>query len=311
MGINYWPQSGEPIKSLCVYTTIYPGVEAYLRDWFQSIQKQTDQDYQLWIGLDAVSVEEAIGAMGGEPKATWVMANTGDTPAQVRQRALEQIVEICDGVVLVDSDDILHASRVAAAREALQLSDLAGCALRLVDQQGRDLNITFSIPPGLSPESVFPRNNIFGLSNSAFRTEFLRRCLPIPAAAVPVDWFLGTRAWLYGARLTFDRRIQMDYRQHGKNMTQVRPPFSEEQISRDTERVLQHFQIVRNSSILGAMAGRVQELVDVAADVELFYRKVVLQPNRFDSYVEAFNALEPAPLWWSSVAHPSLRNIWA
>ena len=52
-------------------------------------------------------------------------------------------METCSGVVLVDSDDLLHPSRVAAARAALQASELAGCALCLIDQHGKDLDLTF------------------------------------------------------------------------------------------------------------------------------------------------------------------------
>lgn len=301
---------GNLTGTLGVYTTIYPGVEAYLQDWYRSVREQSDRDYQLWIGLDTLPVDVAIDAMGGDPGATWVTAVPGDTPAQIRQQALERIVETCEGVVLVDSDDILHPSRVAAAREALSSSDLAGCALRLVDHEGADLRLTFGLPPMVRPEDLLPRNNVFGFSNSAVRTNLLRRCLPIPAMAVLVDWFLATKAWLYGARLAFDEIARMDYRQHGANMTQVRPPFSSRQIIRDTERVLHHFQIVRASSPVGFMPGRLTELESVAADVELFYREIAFYPARLECYTQALNALELTPLWWSSVAHPALRQMW-
>ncbi len=302
---------GGPIKALALYTTIYPGVEPYLGDWYRSVVEQTDQDFQLWIGLDALSIEAAKDAMGGDAKAIWVAAAPGDTPAQIRQRALAQIVEAGDGVVLVDSDDVLHASRVASARKALRSSDLAGCALRLVDQQGRDLGLTFGLPPHARSEDVLPRNNVFGLSNSAFRSDLLRRCLPIPASAALVDWFLATRAWLYGARLAFDAVVRMDYRQHGANMAQVRPPFTPGQVSRDTERVRQHFQILRAAAKKDCLADRLAELERVAADVEAFHQCVVLQAARLDLYVQALEALEMPPLWWSCVAHPSLKKMWS
>lgn len=298
------------ISSLALYTTVYPGVEPFLRDWYRSVRAQTDQNYRLWIGLDALEIGAVREAMGGDPQATWIEAAFGETPAQIRQRALAQIVETCDGVVLVDSDDVLHISRVAAARLALQESDLAGCALRLVDQRGRDLGLTFSLPPQTKPEDVLPRNNIFGLSNTAFRAELLSRCLPIPAAVKLVDWFLATRAWLFGSVLSFDRIIQMDYRQHGANMARVRPPFNSQQIVQDTELVRWHFQAVRAASRKNCMADRLAELEQVAADVETFYQGVVLQPTRLECYVHALNALEPALLWWSCVAHPSLAYMW-
>lgn len=299
-----------PIKTLALYTTIYPGVEAFLGDWYRSVQEQTDQDYQLWIGLDTMGIEAAIDAMGGDPGATWVTAAAGDTPAQVRQRAFSRIVEDCDGVVLVDSDDVLHASRVASARAALQTSDLAGCALQLVDEHGRNIGMTMGLPPQTGVEEVFPRNNVFGLSNSAFRSDLLRRCLPIPASAALVDWFLATQAWLYGARLVFDPDTRMDYRQHGANMARVRPPFNELQVVQDTERVRHHFQIVRTSPLERGLTDRFAAVERVAADIEAFHLHVVLRPAQLECYVQALNALETVPLWWSCIAHPSLRQMW-
>ena len=43
--------------TLAVYTTIYPGVEPYLGDWYRSLCQQTDQEFQLWIGLDHLESE--------------------------------------------------------------------------------------------------------------------------------------------------------------------------------------------------------------------------------------------------------------
>jgi hypothetical protein len=192
----------------------------------------------------------------------------------------------------------------------LHASDLAGCALRLVDAQGRDLGKVFGLPEQRRPDDVLPRNNIFGLSNSSFRSDLLRRCLPIPAAVVLVDWFLATRAWLSGASLAFDPEVGMDYRQHGANMARVRPPFSQHQVCQDAQRVRQHFQIVRTVPLERARADRFAELARVAADIESFYSHIVLQPVRLDRYVQALNLLEPAPLWWSCVAHPALQQMW-
>lgn len=296
--------------TLCLYTTIYPSAKPYLSDWYRSVLRQTDRGFQLWIGLDAMSVEEATAAFGEEVKATWVLAKHGDTPAQVRQRALGRIIDRHEAVVLVDSDDILHESRVAAARADLQRSDLSGCALNLVDQTGASLDMVMTVPSGLSPEELFPRNNIFGLSNSAFRTELLRRCLPLPSEVVLVDWFLATRAWLYGGRLLFDRTARMDYRQHDQNMAQVRPPFTELQIRRDTKRVLHHLHIVKRGLAQEAIGERVQLLDEVMDDIRVFHDKIVVQASILDSYLESLNKLSPVPMWWVHVAHPTLRSMW-
>ena len=298
------------MTALALYTTVYPGVERYLAAWHRSVRAQTDQDFQLWIGLDKIGIEAATGAMGGDPGAIWVPGARGDTPAQVRQRALAQIVGRHDGVVLVDSDDVLHPARLAVARAMLDRDDVAGCALRLVDQEGQDMGLTFGLPPQSAPEDVLPRNNVFGLSNSALRADLLRRCLPIPPTVALVDWFLATRAWLFGARMAFDNEVGMDYRQHGANMVRVIPPFQDQQVAQDTERVRRHFQIVQTSPIDGALSRRLARLARVAEDIEVFHERVATRPARLRRYVRALNALETAPLWWSCVANPSLRHMW-
>ena len=42
-------------ERLAVYTTIHPGCEPYLASWCDSIRRQTDRDFDLWIGLDALA----------------------------------------------------------------------------------------------------------------------------------------------------------------------------------------------------------------------------------------------------------------
>ncbi len=42
------------LKKVALCTTIYPGVEAYLPDWYRSVRAQTDRDFQLWVGLDGI-----------------------------------------------------------------------------------------------------------------------------------------------------------------------------------------------------------------------------------------------------------------
>jgi hypothetical protein len=171
--------------------------------------------------------------------------------------------------------------------------------------------LTFDLPEELGPEDVFPRNNVFGFSNSAFRSELLKQCLPIPAGAVLVDWFLATRAWLLGARLTFDHVPRMDYRQHPTNTARVRFPFSRDQVISDTALVRRHFQFLLTEHALGYVVERYAALKRVTKEVEKFHRHVVLDPVQLDSYVEALNALQPPLLWWSCVAHPALGHMWS
>ena len=298
------------IRKLAVCTAIYPSVERFLPAWHASLSAQTDQCFDLWIGLDSIARERVERVIGATVTAQWVSASPGATPAEVRQCVLSQVGSSYDGVVLVDSDDLLHPSRVAAARAALRDCDLTGCALQIIDHDGQDLFLTLGLPPGFRLSNVLPRNNLFGLSNSAFRSELLLRCLPIPASVDLVDWFLATRAWLLGARLGFDNTTRMRYRQHGGNMARVRRPFTEEQVIQDTRMVRKHFRILRTGGGEGYVAERFAELERVAEDVEVFYQRVILDSARLTQYVAAFNGLAIPPIWWACVAYPALEHFW-
>jgi hypothetical protein len=296
--------------ALAVYTTIYPAGEAYLTDWYRSLQQQSDQDFDLWIGLDGLARDSVQSILGRDREAHWIELPSGATPARIRQEALAQIVGAYSEVVLVDSDDVLHPTRVAAARASLQSGELTGCALRLIDHEGESLDRTFGLSVDLAPDDIFPRNNIFGFSNSAFRSDLLRRCLPIPTDAALVDWFLATRSWLLGAKLVFDPVPRMDYRQYLTNTARVVYPVDADQIISDTARVRRHFQLVLAELSRDFVTDRVATLRMVAAEVEEFYKQIVLHPVRLDDYVRAFNALHPAPLWWATVAYPTLGHMW-
>ncbi len=299
-----------PRTALALYTTVYPGVERYVTEWYKSVCEQTDRDFELWIGLDELERESVQQLLGVDVKANWIEGAPGDSPAQVREKALAMIVNVASEVVLVDSDDLLHPTRVAAARLALQTSDLAGCALRLVGQQGEDLESIFTLPSHRRPDDVLPRNNVFGFSNSAYRVELLKRILPIPADAVLVDWFMSTRAWLLDTKLSFDCEPRMDYRQHPQNMALVRLPFSSDQVIRATALVSGHFKLVLADPPKEFIHSRFLELERVAREVEEFSQRVIPEPRLLAAYVKKFNAMAAPQIWWSCVAHPALRDLW-
>ena len=91
----------------------------------------------------------------------------------------------------------------------------------------------------------------------------------------------------------------------------MRAPFDEQQVIEDTERVRQHFRLVRASALEGADPQRVAELERAAADVEAFHERVVLRPALLARYVEALNEQQATHLWWAWVANPTLRHLWA
>lgn len=295
---------------LALFTTVYPGVEPFLADWLRSVRDQTDGDVRLWIGVDGLAVAAVCDAMGGDPGARWVHARPGQSPVQLRQRVWREILPTCEGIVMVDSDDILAPTRIAAARRALDRCDLAACALRLVDAGGRPLGPVLGARSAAEAAGLLPRHNVFGLSNTAFRCSLLQRCLPLPSGLAVADWYLATLAWLGGARLDFDPEARMDYRQHPHNMTQVLGPFTADRVARDTDLVRGHLELVQAGMGPEHAEDRKRQIAALAADVALFAERVVGDRRSLAAYVEALAALDLPPVWWISVAHPALAGRW-
>jgi hypothetical protein len=189
--------------------------------------------------------------------------------------------------------------------------DLIGCALRLVDEAGDDLGVTFGPTPGADYDKLLPSYNIFGLSNSAYRSQVLRRCLPIPADCVLIDWLLATRAWAGGATLAFDFTPRMAYRRHSRNTTPLLQPFTAQQVLTAAQLVVEHYRLVllMNEHWTGSDTRRAQ-LRGACDRAEFFQRAIASEQDKLERYVRELNRLTPAYVWWWCVAHPELEEIW-
>ena len=158
-----------------LYTTVHPASFPYLEPFFRSVLAQTDREFDFWLGVDALRPEALGSASGLLENATFVEAEPGDTPASLRGRAWAQIVTLYDAVIFVDSDDVLYPERVAAAKKQLEVSDVGGCALELVAENGASLNKVLRAPPESDWAELLPFSNVFGLSNTAYRCEVLAK----------------------------------------------------------------------------------------------------------------------------------------
>lgn len=296
-------------SNYAVYTTVYPAARPFLRHWYESVCQQSDCDFDLWIGADGITADEVSACLGEEPSAHWVLSGLGESGASLRLRAMELIIERYDAVIFVDSDDALINSRVASARQALLTHDVAGCALRVIDDAGRETGLVFGPEDGWSPAQLLSRHNVFGLSNTAYRASVLRRCLPFPRKCTLVDWFLATRAWMEGADLYFDRVPRMLYRQHENNTARVIPPFQASDIRRATRRVLEHFDFILPLAAHRS-GGFGQSLEDACRDITVFERTVCASPSLLADYTRALNRLQPRFVWWWAVANPQLEHLW-
>lgn len=298
---------------VALYSTVFPAVLPFVGSWYHSVLRQEDQAFTVHLALDGVSPADVAEAVGGTIEAEFTTAARGDTPALVRQRAWTDLCDRFDLVVMVDADDVLHPSRVAGAIQALESADVDACALRLVDREGRPLGATLGPGAGRTMGDCaawLPYRNLFGLSNTAYRTDYLRRWLPLPPDITAVDWYLATRACWDGATLTFDPVPRMDYRQHGRNIGRVLPPFDGAYLERATEVVLRHQQALLSLPLDAAGAAVRRGIARRVAEVKAF-SDAMRDATRRSDYLEAINEPRRAVYaWWEVVAMPELETLW-
>lgn len=292
-----------------LFTTVYPEGIKYLNDWSSSVTHQDTSDFDIWIGCDRLSPEEAQRAVGCHVEATWIIRNEDESPIQFRERAIRRMMDHYSEIVFVDSDDILEPSRVSAAQDALQHYDGYGCSMNIIDEDGRDLAIEFMRPRNIDLADILLKNNIFGLSNTAYRSETLKKCLSFPKMCVLLDWFIATRAMSNGADLFFDDIARMKYRQHSANTARVLPPFSAQQILYSTKLVLQHYELVLR--YIPELSLFFKEYIPLFQDKVLLFNSCMIQsPETLDEYIKRLNKLPAKHIWWSCVAHPDLEELW-
>lgn len=292
-----------------LYTTIYPGMECFLGDWCRSVNQQDCSDFDIWIGGDGVEMEILASLLDQHFAVTCISSIPEETPVSLRSRVILEMVARYDAIIFTDSDDLLGPDRVSAAIRGVGSNDVYGCALGLMDVNGNDLGLYFGLLEDETPDGVLPYRNFLGLSNTAWKSGMLEKCLPVPEQCVAMDWLLAVRAWGFGARIAFDDTIRMHYRQYGTNVACVVPPFSAEQIIRATAVVTEHFRkVTTGAECLSAQ--QLRTLREASDRIDIFRNTVMSSAAALGRYVTELNKLPPHRLWWMSVAHPALEDMW-
>ncbi len=297
------------MNDVAVFSTVYPEGNQFLPDWYHSILAQTDSSFDIWIGCDRISVSDAEKAMGGTFPATWILKEENESAIHLRERMVREIVKDYSMIIFVDSDDILMPTRVEAAKEALQSYDFYGCSMTLIDEWGVSLDRHFRLPENYDVSELMVRKNLFGLTNTAYLTDVLEKCLPFPDNCILLDWLIATKALNNSGRSYFDEQVRMLYRQHSLNTARVLPPFSREQILLSTKRVLDHYSCVL--AYIPNLSLKFKEKIILAqAEVAEFNIRILESEELLQLYVNELNELSIDHIWWSCVANPQLEGLW-
>lgn len=288
-----------------VFTVVYPAALPYLGAMVDSVRAQRDVPTTFVAALDEVT-ERDVAPFLRELTTPVELITVDGTPAEVRNRALSEVCGRYAAVIFQDADDIARAGRFGHHLRVLETVDVSGHALRLVDEHGVPVGHTLT-RPAEDLDDLLPRMNVFGFTNTAYRSSALADALPVPPDAVAVDWYVATRVRQLGSAMAFDPRSLADYRQHGGTTTRVHPPFSERHVAHAAEVAEAHLASLEfgGADPLSSNLRRRQQ------DLATFRSWTVERPEHVRRYVEALNVgTRRTYAWWEIVAQRELEHLW-
>ena len=280
-------------------TVFYPEALQYVSKWKTSVQKQDAQNFDLVIGLNGLSAEDVdISDISAN-----VQFVDGSHGMSLRRTLFQGLADTYDAAVLVDADDILLPRRVRVACDALREADVYGCAMHIVDEQLTPLDMVFPVekPP-------ITHGNVWGCSNTAYRTEVLCEAARFPDTCVLADWYMATLATSAGAQFVFDANPAMQYRVRSGAPTNPSEPYTPSVLRQATNLVEDHLKLVSNdpSVNLELHEQLQQRLSEVVA-----FRQAIQSDDIVRSYLQVLQTIVPSQrVWWECVAHTMLKDLW-
>lgn len=289
----------------CVYTTFFPSFERFIPDFILSLLKQDDTEFELVIALDGLSSDPFLPYQS-DLKMSFINIPSGFSPAQVREYAWMQIINDYDALIFCDGDDVFSKKRVSNAKNSLKDFDLDACSLSLVNNTLEPLNV-FMYATDMVPNNIH-KYNIFGLSNTGYKTNILKNTLPIPKHVIAVDWFIAHKAIQMGASCNLREDIDCFYRQHGKNIASPSKPATQKNVLQAAKISRIHLEnIIKTLATDNPDILTCQKRLD---DVILFEKTMAVNPDLLYKYLQLFNSIETETLWWNTVAKPTLDHLW-
>ena len=199
-------------------TTIFPMKKQFLIDFFNSLNNQTYDNFDVVVANDGYSNFNEIKLKYG--KLNIVELECSNTPAKNREYGINYCIERkYDILIFGDSDDYFSNNRVELALEALNSNDIVVNDVSLFDNNGtyEDMYISNRLENDSKVNFNYIKNkNIFGLSNTALKINILSK-VSFDKDLVAVDWYLYKGLLKNGCKAIFTNKAITYYRQHKDN----------------------------------------------------------------------------------------------
>lgn len=239
-------------KGAVVLGILYPGIENYLDDYFNSLQHQSYMDFDIWIYNDGLNKELLQKYMIKYKELNIYEKKLEDncTPAQIREIAIKGIKDKYDYLVLTDADDYFSSNRIEKSINILQKYDFSYNDMVLINSKGEEISGKTYFTNKCNPKIV---NNLFkilkknfcGLSNSAINLKTVNLdFLLIPENLIAVDWWIFSLLLMKGYKGCFLEDSFTYYRQHETNVVGGLNNLDEMKLLRGIDVKKQHYKML-------------------------------------------------------------------
>ena len=275
-------------KKVAFLTTVFPMEIEYLLDFFNSLERQTYQYFDVVVVNDGyVGFEDIINQY---PEINIIELKYSDTRAKNREYGINYVINNhYDILIFGDSDDYFKENRVEISLIKLLEYDIVINDLSLFN--GDDIFSRHYISNRISNNTeidleFIKDKNIFGMSNSAIKLGKLEE-ISFDKELIAIDWYLFSILLIKGDKALFTTETETFYRQHGENIIGM-GSITEEFILKGIDLKLRQYKIlVKQNTSYNALLAKMVELQKKVQEKEIMY----LLKNQDIKY----------PLWWEEI----------
>lgn len=205
-----------PKSETVFFTVCYPKALSYIDEFFESLMKQTDKDF------DVLLINDSCGSLVNRLKSYGALrihelSATGSM-SSIRQAGFNEVfARGYKKIVFGDFDDCFTPDRVEKVKVLLQDWDIVVNDVSLFGDRNEERYFSRRIKDGtqIRLEEILTKN-FMGFSNTAVRVECLKDIAL--ADTVAIDWYLFSRLLAKGAKAVFCAEPFTGYRQHTDNI---------------------------------------------------------------------------------------------
>ena len=283
---------------------IYPGVEAYIDDYFHSLSLQNNKYFDVCIYNDGFNSDVLNTALKKYQNLNIAVKclETKYSPAKIREKAIHEIADKYDYLIFTDMDDFFSSDRIEKSVLALQKRDFCYNEMILVDNIGVEMGIKSYFTYKDNPNEVIKYEqlldkNFCGLSNTAInlKSVFLGD-IKIPEELIAVDWWIFSILLIRGYHGSFIRDTYTYYRQHEMNTIGGMNKVDKQQLMKGIRLKKEHYRFLLEycSSHYEGIIRKEYESINLLEEK--------LQNNReLDDFLININKENKEFLWWEYI----------